>query len=276
MCKTTCVRLGCQEAHPLVWTATGKLVGSLSAFETECVDKYDIRIDAQIRADQWAKIAKENLAHAEAAAAAKAATTYPTGEGRGAAVSDALLEGHSRFIAGTPANLQPSETVDATIVLLTPLSSGMSAHALLDTPKQNLFVVECSTPKLDAIAVGNIEHAAMVLGCRSLWLILTESAEMSTALQGVRDQLDGTDKPRAPAVRATVDAIFPAMSRVLAVSDPASSEAELRTLALQEWVRECQDELMHESAVSAQLVASGGLQIVRAVCDASTGKLSIV
>ena len=49
-----------------------------------------------------------------------------------------------------------------------------------------------------------------------------------------------------------------------------------RTLAPQEWVRECQDELMHESAVSAQLVASGGLQIVRAVCDASTGKLSIV
>jgi len=33
---------------------------------------------------------------------------------------------------------------------------------------------------------------------------------------------------------------------------------------------------MHESAVSAQLFASGGLQIVRAVCDASTGKLSIV
>jgi hypothetical protein len=25
---------------------------------------------------------------------------------------------------------------------------------------------------------------------------------MSTALQGVRDQLDGTDKPRAPASRA--------------------------------------------------------------------------
>ena len=34
-------------------------------------------------------------------------------------------------------------------------------------------------------------------------------------------------------MRATVDAIFPAMSRVLAVSDPASSEVELRTLALQ-------------------------------------------
>ena len=143
-------------------------------------------------------------------------------------MSDALLEGHSRFIAGTPANLQPSETVDATIVrhaatespqrharatpaprprraratlrslqaaiaarvtcisplqvLLTPLSSGMSAHALLDTPKQNLFVVECSTPKLDAIAVGNIEHAAMVLGCRCVrpWCI---------GLQGLVDRV---------------------------------------------------------------------------------------
>ena len=39
--------------------------------------------------------------------------------------------------------------------------------------------------------------------------------------------------PPFQAVRATVDAIFPAISRVLAVSDPASSEAELRTLALQ-------------------------------------------
>ena len=44
----------------------------------------------------------------------------------------------------------------------------MTAHALLDTPKQNLFVVECNTPKLDAIAVGNIEHAAMMLSCRSV------------------------------------------------------------------------------------------------------------
>jgi hypothetical protein len=67
-------------------------------------------------------------------------------------------------------------------VLLTPLSSGMSAHALLDTPKQNLFVVECSTPKLDAISVGNIEHAAMVLGCRCVrpWCI---------GLQGLVDRV---------------------------------------------------------------------------------------
>ena len=85
-------------------------------------------------------------------------------------MSDALLEGHARFMAGTPANAPPSETVDATIVLLTPLPSGVTPEALLDTPKQNLFVVECSTPTLDAISVGNIEHAAMVLGCRSLWL----------------------------------------------------------------------------------------------------------
>ena len=33
-----------------MWTATGKFVGSLSMFEKECVDKYDIRIDAQAAA----------------------------------------------------------------------------------------------------------------------------------------------------------------------------------------------------------------------------------
>ena len=70
----------------------------------------------------------------------------------------------------------------------------------------------------------------MVLGCRSLWLILTESAEMTSALQGVRDRLDGTDKPRPPAVRATVDAMLPAMSRVLAVS--LALTLTLATLAL--------------------------------------------
>ena len=35
----------------------------------------------------------------------------------------------------------------------TPLPSGVTPEALLDTPKQNLFVVECSTPTLDAISV---------------------------------------------------------------------------------------------------------------------------
>ena len=152
--------------------------GSLSAFEKECVDKYDIRIDAQaaaasckptsrsirhtadeslptasglvcvsdhmppppspqIRPDAWAKIAKENLAHAEAAAAGQAATTYPTGEGRGAAVSDALLAGHSRFLAGTPANLQPSETVDATIV----------RHAATERPQRHACAAPAPRPR---------------------------------------------------------------------------------------------------------------------------------
>ena len=111
LCKTTCARLGCSEAHPLVWTGTGTFVGSLGSFEKECVDKYDIHLDRSITQSAWTKIAKENLAHAQTAAAGQAATTYPTGEGRGAAVTDALLAGHARFLAGAPGSIPPSESV---------------------------------------------------------------------------------------------------------------------------------------------------------------------
>ena len=162
------------------------------------------------------------------------------------------------------------------IVLLAPLPGGLTPPQLLDTPKQNLFVLPCPTPKLDAIAVGNIEHAVMVLGCRSLWLIAAESAEVAAALEGVKASLAGKDVPLAPGPRASVEVFRHAMERLLAVADPAASDAELNQLALQEWVRECQDELMHESAVLHELQLSGGLHIVRAVCEAPSGKLALV
>lgn len=63
---------------------------------------------------------------------------------------------------------------------------------------------------------------------------------------------------------------------MLSVAAPDANDDELATLALQEWARECQDELMHESAVLHELHAMGGLHIVRATCDAATGKLQLV
>ena len=70
-------------------------------------------------------------------------------------------------------------------MLLTPLPSGVAPEALLDTPKQNLFVVECSTPTLDAISVGNIEHAAMVLGCRPVHDLIPNPCLTLTQAGGV-------------------------------------------------------------------------------------------
>ena len=86
--------------QPLIWTGTGKLVGSLAQFEKECGDKYNLRLDEEARRRQhacqgargsivpacpaprqiapstWAKIAQENLAHAEAAAAGASPTSF--------------------------------------------------------------------------------------------------------------------------------------------------------------------------------------------------------
>lgn len=163
--KSTCARLGCKEVHPLVWTGNGQLVGSLAEFERECSEKYNLKVDSQIRPSQWSKIAKENAAHAATLASGATGEPLPEGENRGLLVSELLLDGHRRFL-GTdpPAAPPPSDTVDATVVLVTPLPSGLTCEKLLDTPSANLFVVPCTHPTLDQVAVGNIEHAAMVLG----------------------------------------------------------------------------------------------------------------
>lgn len=275
--KSTCARLGCKEVHPLVWTGNGRLVGSLAEFERECLAKYNLKVDSQIRPSQWTKIAKENAAHAQTLASGATGAPIPEGEGRGLLVSEALLDGHRRFLGTDPPGPPPpSDTVDATIVLVTPLPAGLSVEKLLDTPKENLFVVPCATPVLDPLTVGNIEHAAMVLGSRALWLVVADSPELRVALQGARARAAGADAPLPPAQRTLVDALLPAMARVLEVAPPDASDDEVATLALQEWVRECQDELMHESAVLHELHAMGGLHIVRATCEAPSGKLQLV
>ena len=67
-------------------------------------------------------------------------------------MTDALLTGHDRFLAGSSdSSVAPSATVDAAIVLLAPLPGGLTPPQLLDTPKQNLFVLPCPTRRHEGV-----------------------------------------------------------------------------------------------------------------------------
>ena len=108
--KSTCARLGCKEVHPLVWTGSGRMVGSLVEFERECLAKYNLKVEASIRPSQWSKIAEENAAHAATLAASGATGALipeGAGAGRGARISEALLDGHRRFLGTDPPGPPP-------------------------------------------------------------------------------------------------------------------------------------------------------------------------
>ena len=68
---------------------------------------------------------------------------------------------------------------------------------------------------------------------------------------------------------------MPAMSRALAVAPPGADDEAVFAIAVEEWVRECSDELMRQSAVLAELSARGELLVQRAVCD-TAGALTLV
>ena len=78
----------------LVWTATGKVVGSRMEFEQECDAKYRLRIEPSKNDGTWKQIAKENAR--EWGGQAPAADDVV---GDGESVREALLLGHERFLA---------------------------------------------------------------------------------------------------------------------------------------------------------------------------------
>ena len=69
--------------------------------------------------------------------------------------------------------------------------------------------------------------------------------------------------------------MLPALGRVLAVAPPRLAAREVEALCLEEWVRECSDELLRQSPVLSQLAARGAIHIERAAFTAG-GALSLL
>ena len=101
------------------------------------------------------------------------------------------------------------------------------------------------------------------------------TAELGTYVQAARDARLARDAPLTEGGQAVLDRMLPALARVLAVAPPRLSAREVEALCLEEWVRECCDELLRQSPVLSELAARGALHIERGAFT-SGGALSLL
>ena len=118
-------KLGCAGRQPLIWTGSGKTIGGIPEFELMCEVKYGIRIPAEMTMEAFQNIAENNIAALRKKLAAER-PGLPTGSSgaRGAAVAEALLQGHERYLEGKPGGSPfDGQSVVATVLALSPLST---------------------------------------------------------------------------------------------------------------------------------------------------------
>ena len=271
--------LGCKQRAPLVWLASGVVVGGLPEFLAECDKKYGLTTRG-IEYSKWPKVAAENLANARAKASGKRMPPIGevgTGAERGLAVSEALLLGNMRYMAssaettGGPSEL--SHGITATVLALTPLPQ--PAHELLGCRPGAVFVVPCTPAGVDVLAAGNVEHGIMGLGSKALLVIGSLTDDLPVYVQAARNALLAKDAPLDAAQDAVLAGMMPALSRALSVAPPRASTAEVDALCLEEWIRDSADELLRCSVVLSELHARGGMHLERLVC-AADGALSVL
>lgn len=276
--KERCAFLGCKQRSPLVWLASGVVVGGLPEFVSEVDKKYGLHT-RHINFATWPLVAEENLAAARAAELNRTpATAGSSGAGveRGAAVAEALLAGNERHLGIGDASLpQPllGPGAVATVLALTPLPG--AAHTLLGCAEGSVFVVPCSPVGVELLAVGNVEHGVMSLGTKAVLIVGSPTAELPAYVRAARDAPLHKGAPLSRAHAAVLESMAPALTRTLAVAPPHSTSAELEQLCLEEWVRDSADEVLRSSAVLAELHARGGFHIERLVC-APDGSLAII
>ena len=89
-----CSFLGCKQRAPLIWMSSGKVVGGLPEFAAECEKKYQVVIKG-VDFSTWSRVAAENLAAAQKAAAGTVEApvgSVGSGAERGLAIAEELLQ----------------------------------------------------------------------------------------------------------------------------------------------------------------------------------------
>jgi len=264
--------LGCKPRAPLVWLSSGIVIGGLPDFTAECDKKYGINCK-HVPFETWPRIAAENMA--AALAAQRGDKPAPVGSSsagaeRGEAVSDALLEGNRRYVAGSSGTGDPStfaaDVKVATVLALTPLPA--EAHVLLDCPASSLFVVPCLPIGVDLLAAGNAEHGVMALKTNALIVLAAPTAELGFYVQAARDALDALDAPLWQREKIILKQMMPALSRTLSVAPPRCTVEEVDHLCLEEWTRDSAEELLRHSEVLNQMKKLNEVHIETWVCTA--------
>lgn len=138
-----CGRLGCVLLQPVAWTGAGKVIGDLEDLAAYALRKYKVTLDPDIKDETWERIAKANLATERAKVCAALPDLVPAGSGgeRGAAVSEALLLGHERFLKGK--SEIPYSASGLAVGVLTMGKLSTPVHKLFDCPDSSAMVVPC-------------------------------------------------------------------------------------------------------------------------------------
>ena len=220
------------------------------------------------------------LREAAAASTASAASSAATGSSGARAAAAPAAEAASASSAGPPHEAlmglpRPAGLSEpaATVLELTPLPA--PAHVLLGCPEESLFVVPCTPVGIEELVQGNAEFGCIRHKTRLLVLLGAPTAELGTYVQAARDARLARDSPLSEGQQAVLDRMLPALGRVLAVAPPRLAAREVEALCLEEWVRECSDELLRQSPVLSQLAARGAIHIERAAFTAG-GALSLL
>ncbi|MBS1673321.1 MAG: carbonic anhydrase [Actinobacteria bacterium] len=180
-----------------------------------------------------------------------------------------MLEGNSRFVAGTPQH--PNQNVDKRFELSegqAPLAtlfgcsdSRLAAEIIFDKGLGDLFVVRNAGQVIGESIVASLEYAVGILGVPLIVVLAHDSCG------AVRAAIDGTAidaAPLPPHIWKLIAPIVPAARKVLAEhggSTAADIDAEL---VGQEHLRNTVKDLLQSSEMIADAVAEGRLGIVGA------------
>lgn len=264
--------LGCKPRAPLIWMGSGVVIGGFTEFAAECDAKYGVAIKG-VEASRWSRVAQENLA-----AAQKKALGAPepvvgdgaSGAALGAKVCEALLLGNERYLlrdgeTGSLASYAPPVPMtapSATVLALTSLPA--PAHSLLDCDEGSLFVVPCTAAGIEELAVGNVEYGVVSRHTKAILILAAVTPEFSAYVRAAKHVLSATDAPLPPEQAEVLECMMPALARTLAIAPPHCTPDEVDALCVEEWVRECAEELLRQSGVLAELAARESVLIQRA------------
>ena len=138
-----------------------------------------------------------------------------------------------------------------------------------------LFVVPCTASGIETLAIGNIEYGCLLLKAKAVLLLGAPTPEFASYVHAAKERKLAKDGPLSAAQDAVLQAMLPALSRTLAAAPPRCTPQEVTSLCLEEWVRECADELLRESPVLATLMARKEVHVERGACGAD-GAISVV
>jgi carbonic anhydrase len=192
-----------------------------------------------------------------------------------------LREGNGRFVAAPEhAALPPTtaqrralaQTQQPIAAILGCSDSRVPAELVFGQGLGDLFVIRVAGNVAAPTQIGSVEFAAAKLGVR---LVVVLGHTGCGAIAATLEALRKPDPDLSSGLRSLVERITPAVAPLLDAS-PASDDAALAPAAVRANVRAAVEQLRHDSTVLADLIRGGGLRVVGAVYDLTSGAVEFL